>query len=244
MKNRQTNWGAIIAAFLTIVSILFGFYPSLSSYSYIAFLLALVTYLYDQDQRFSKRLKKTDENSNQMANDVKKHLQVIRLDKTAKTWDEYVIKRLDQIKSIKNTSFNLPEDHTDADDKFNESEELEKAPELVKKAIEKGLKWRDIGDDLATKRFLKWNEICSNTVVQNTGYYKYSILNSNRNVPYPNFMIITYRDDLEEVLFNWDHRKALNPTVLASREEELVRFYNAQFALLLDASSNFIDDSN
>lgn len=242
MKDRQKNWGAIIAVCLTIVSIIFGFTPSLSSYSYIAFLLALVTYLYDQDKRFSKRLKKTDENSNQMANDVKKHLQVIQIKKTAKTWDEYVIKRLDQIKSIKNTSFNLPEDHADADDKFNESEELQNAPELVKRAIENGLKWRDIGDDLAIDRFRKWRTICSNIAEQSTGRYEYSILNAA--VPYPNFMIITYKDDFEEVLFNWDHRKSLNPTVLASREEELVRFYNAQFSLLLDASSDFGDDLN
>lgn len=238
MRNRQTSWRGIIAGFLTIISIFFGFNPSLSSYSYLAFLLALVTYLYDQDQRFSKRLKKTDENSNQMANDVKKHLQVIRLYNTAKTFDTYVIKRLNLIESVKNTSFNLKNSHEEADDKFNLRDEVLNAPYEVRKAVEKGLKWRDIGDNYAVKRFKLWREICS--CDSRTGLYEYKILNPE--VPYPNFLIITYKDGIEEVLFNWDHRGA-NPTVLASREKDLVEFYCNQFSLLSKAASNNGDDS-
>ncbi len=238
LKSTQINWRATTAGFLTVVSIIFGFNPTLSSYAFIAFLLALVTFLYDQDQRFTKRLKQTDDNAKQMSNDVKKHLQVIRLDKTAKTFDNYIIKRLDLIESIKNTSFNLKKGHEEADDKFNQSEALSNAPYKIKLAIENGLKWRDIGDDIEIDRFRKWKRICN--CDSKIGLYEYKIL--NHVVPYPNFLIVTYKDGIEEVLFNWDHRGG-NPTVLASRETELVEFYRNQFTLLSNAASEYADDS-
>lgn len=244
MKEKYITWRIGIAALLTIVSIIFSFFPLLSNYAFASFLLALVSFLYDQDLKIQRKLEHTEDNSLQMSNDVKKHLQVIRLYKTAKTFDEYVINRLNLIRSVKNTSFNLPKSHEEADENFNETREVIDAPVVVKEFIAReGLKWRDIGDNIAIERFKRWHELCDEESKKSeVGSYKSSIINNYNAVPYPNFLIIKYKDDKEEVLFNWDHRSSLNPTVLASREEELVRFYNAQFKLLSDAASDSSDD--
>lgn len=233
MNKNNRNWVAIIGIVFGIISIIFSFIPPLTDYALTTFLLSIFTLFHDQYTKTQNSLKETVKHSSSMSIDVKNHLRVIRLDKPAKTFDNYVIKRLDVIASIKNTSFNKQDDHYEADENFNETQELLEAPRIISQSIQNGLKWIDIGDDLARPRFKKWHDLFDKVTQSNSkrGYYDSFIVNNQ--VPYPNFLIITYKDGREEVLFNWDFRlNGTKPNVLVSNEEDLIKFYCSQFELL------------
>jgi hypothetical protein len=233
MKQYKKDWLTIIGMGFGIISIVFSFIPSLTDYTFMTFLLSIFTLFHDQYSKIEKSLENTKEHSSRMSMDVKNHLRVIRLDKPARTFNDYVIQRLNIIDAVKNTSFNKSDNHHEADENFNESVELKNAPNIISQSIYNGLKWYDIGDDIAKKRFKIWHECCDNAskTSSNGGYYR-SVIVNNR-VPYPNFLIITYKDGREEVLFNWDFRlNGIKPNVLVSNEKELIQFYCAQFELL------------
>lgn len=235
MQTKQRDWIAIIGVVIGVVSIVFSLIPNLESYALAAFLLSVYTLFHDQYSKTKKSLANTEKVSSQTSIDVKNHLQVFKLDEPpAKTFDDYVIKRLNIIQCVKNTSFNKENDHHEADEYFNESEEVLNAPKYVNQEIYAGLKWQDIGDSIALNRFRLWHESCDQATRKTSkkGYYKSAIINNR--VPYPNFLIITYKDGYEEVLFNWDFRTpGHTPNVLVSNAPELVNFYKAQFNLLL-----------
>lgn len=235
-RNKLYQMSIAISVIFGILSIIFGFVPFLSDFTLPSFLLAVFILLIEQSLKINDSLNHTEEHSSEMSNDVKNHLVVIKLDGSiAHVFDEYVIQRLETIKSIKNTSFNVINDHQDADELFNTSDELNMAPKIISRYISKGLIWEDIGDDFATKRFRIWDKINNSKINKksNSGGYHYSILN-NQKVPYPNFLIITYNNNKkEEVLFNWDVRlNGIEPEVLVSNENKLVEFYKNQFYLL------------
>ncbi len=235
------NWKIIIGLVLGVFSIAFGFIPPLTNYSYVAFLGSIFTFFYDQYTRTMKALDSTDEYSGRMSSDVKDRLHVVRLQEPMDTFKSYVVDRLSVIKSIKNTSFNIYDDHEEADENFNHSPELKKSIPKIAKEIDSGLVWRDIGDKLAKTRFSEMRKAVSQkNDNQNVGEYSSKIVNNQ--VPYPNFLIITYKDNRKEVLFNWDFRsRGIAPNVLVSSEKELVNFYNAQFELL---SKNSVTDTD
>lgn len=235
MEKYKKNWIAIIGVIFGIVSIISSFIPPLTDYTLAAFLLSIFTLFHDQYSKTQESLESTKDHSSQMSRDVKNHLRVIRLEKPAKTFNDYVIQRLDIIESVRNTSFNKSDNHHEADENFNDSKEVLNAPSIIRRNIDKGLKWYDIGDDIAKNRFKSWHECCDKVTQSpsNCGYYK-SVIVNNR-VPYPNFLIITYKDGREEVLFNWDFRlNGIKPDVLVSNEKDLIQFYSAQFELLRD----------
>lgn len=240
MEKNKKDWVAIIGVIIGLASIAFSLIPNLENYAFAAFLVSVYTLFHDQYSKTKKSLAHTEKVSSQTSLDVKNHLRVFKLEESpAKTFDDYVIKRLDIIQCIKNTSFNKKDDHHEADEHFNESEEVSNAPRYIRQAVYAGLKWQDIGDDVAKNRFRLWHEYCAQATRDSTknGYYKSVIINNR--VPYPNFLIITYKDNnYEEVLFNWDFRSdGHTPNVLVSNEPELVNFYKAQFSLLLKSAT-------
>lgn len=242
MEKQKKNWLAIIGFGFGIISIVSSFIPPLTDYTLTTFLLSIFILFHEQYSKIERSLENTKEHSSRMSMDVKNHLRVIRLDKPAKTFNDYVIQRLNIIESIKNTSFNKSENHCEADENFNESMELKNAPNFISQSIYNGLKWYDIGDDIAKERFKSWHECCDKATQSslNGGYYKSVIINNR--VPYPNFLIITYKDGREEVLFNWDFRlNGIKPNVLVSNEKELIQFYSAQFELLRDKAAPISD---
>jgi hypothetical protein len=223
----------VISALIGLLSIILGF-TDLSKYTIPLFLLSVFALLTDQYVKIMSSLTHTENYSNNMSNDVRDHLVVIKLDGSiSQVFNEYVIERLDVIKSIKNTSFNIEADRHDADILFDDSLELKGAPDKVKKFIEKSLIWEDIGNrsKKTIKRFESWEKDC-NHKNKNGGFYDYKLLD-NSLTPYPNFLIITYNNGRKEVLFNWDVRlDGIEPEVLVSSEKLIVEFYNKQFTLL------------
>lgn len=234
MVKKQKNWVSFLGILLGVVSIIFSFIPKLSGYTLTVFLLSVFTLYHEFYSKINDVLNQTRQYTSEMSIDVKNHLTVIRIPGSIiNTFNKYVINRLNIIKSIKNTSFNLANDHYEADELFNHTNEIKDAPEKVGQYIFTGLKWEDVGDRLSAQRFRLWDSLVTR---DSKGSYSYKFLDNQ--VPYPNFMIIKYIDDREEVLFNWDVRSAGHePKVLVSSEPELVDFYKAQFKLLFDNAS-------
>lgn len=242
LSSNKKSWLIIVGVIFGVLSILTSFIEPLANYSLTAFLLSIFSLSHELYSKIQESLKNTESHSSEMSKDVKNRLQVIRLDKPAKTFEEYIISRLHIISHIKNTSFNKSNNYREANEYFNEPLELIDAPKLISQYINSGLKWQDIGDDIAKKRFNAWHNQCDEATRSSIkgGYYKSSIINNQ--VPYPNFLIVVYKDGREEVLFNWDFRsQGVKPDVLVSNEKDLVHFYNSQFELLLDNATTDSD---
>lgn len=229
-NEKKKNWGIIVGVILGIASIATSFFPSYINITQGTFLLSIFAFFHDLYSKTNSSLESTQKHSSEMSINVKNRLQVFKSDYSAvETFDKYVINRLDVIKCVKNTSFNLANDHHIADENFNKTEELFEAPKRISHHVNNGLKWKDIGDGYAQERFRCWADKCKSKFGK--GEYEYVIINNR--VPYPNFLIITYKDDREEVLFNWDFRSdGYKPRVLISNAPELIFFYNQQFDLL------------
>ncbi|QIL45602.1 hypothetical protein G7081_00125 [Vagococcus coleopterorum] len=243
-NTNKKNWIAIVGVLLAILSIILSFIPAFTNYVLTVFLLSVFALFHDQYSKTQTILKNTEETSNQVSLDVKNHLRVIRLDTPGKTFNDYIIKRLDIISEIRNTSFNVSADDRDANIYFNKTDTLKVAPEFVKSNIDNGLIWHDVGDKYAKKRFKTWHDYFypEEQVTSSMGEYKSKLINPR--VPYPNFLIITYKDARQEVLFNWDLRlNGTQPSVLVSNEDDLIQFYSAQFNLLYNNATDDADNS-
>lgn len=152
MKN-SFNLFRISSFILFILSVVASAIPFFEKATLPTFLISIFIMVFDSETKTSASLKHTEKHSRQMAIDVKNRLEVIRLEGSiAKTFDEYVIQRLDIISSIQNTSFTLESNQHEADNAFNKSKKLHDSPDEVSKYIYKGLKWEDVGDEFASSR--------------------------------------------------------------------------------------------
>lgn len=166
---------------------------------------------------------------------VRKYLHVTRLG-TPPTAISYVASRLPLLREVRNTSFNVDSMLDRPEIAFYGGSEYQEFRQAQLGAIRKGTLWWDIGDKFAVQR-MRFTARDSNNAVN----YRYKVINSE---PQLNFAILTYHDGVEEVLFNWDYRSgAADPTVLVSRDSEVLNMFIVQFTQLQSFGSRDHDQS-
>ena len=88
--------------------------------------------------------------------------------------------------------------------------------------------WKDIGDRYGVDRLREINKNAIVLAKENKNQYKYKLISHNE--PQINFIILEYKNDEKEVLFNWDFRKTGgDPTVLISKNEHIVEMYSVHY---------------
>lgn len=161
---------------------------------------------------------------------VKNYLHVTKLGTTQHAW-AYVMARLPAIEEVRNTSFNLVDEMERPVERLYGSEVYQQGPRKVATASARGLRWKDVGDSLALTRFREFSAAAQTVSDRASGGYSYRLVSGAD--PQLNFILLTYPDQSKEVLFNWDYRSIeREPTVLLSRDADIVSMFEVQFGQL------------
>jgi len=205
-----------------------------------AFLLSIVILIINQNISTGHEMQKASLYSDRIYEAVKDYLHVTSLGSPEKSM-EYIASRIPALREVKNTSFNLEDEIERADEKFYETGSYVNATQQIALYSTKNLIWKDIGDHFALERFRSINK-SSNAISKENGHnYKYKLINHNE--PQINFIILEYSDGSREVLFNWDFRGlGQDPTVLISRDRQIIEMFSIHFAHLWRRASNDHDN--
>jgi hypothetical protein len=195
-----------------------------------AFLISVVILLIAQNIEMSREIRNANKYSDRIYEAVKDYLHVTTLGSPESAM-EYVIKRLPVLREVKNTSFNLHDEHERADEKFYETETYSSAMGQIALYSTRKTIWKDVGDSLSVNRFRLINENASRIAKGRKFNYKYKLMSGNE--PQLNFIILEYQDGKKEVLFNWDFRGiGQDPIVLISREYKIIEMFSIHYAHL------------
>lgn len=161
---------------------------------------------------------------------VKEHLKVIKLG-TPKESMEYIIDSLPSTREVLNTSFNFTSksDRERAEEQFYNTEEYKNFINAIASFSKNGY-WKDVGDNTAKPRFKEIKKLCNNN------NYKFKTISDQ--APRINFIVLLYKNNTKEVLFNWDYKTDANdPTVLSSIDDDIINMYINQHSVLWKNSS-------
>jgi len=205
-----------------------------------AFLVSIVILIINHNINTSYELKKVNQYSDHIYDAVKDYLHVMTLGSPEKALS-YVISRLPILREVKNTSFNLFDHLERADEKFYDTELYKDSLNQIAYYSCKKLIWKDIGDSFSLNRVRKINTLATSMAKGKKNHYKYRLISHNE--PQLNFIILEYEDCSREVLFNWDFRGiGQDPTVLISRDKQILDMFTIHYSLLWKSSS--IDHDN
>ena len=141
------------------------------------------------------------------------------------------------IREAQNTSFNLNDESERANEKFYETSAYEETMDKISYYSCRSLIWKDIGDSLAVARM---RQIKNSTDDHSRGKkhgYRFKLISHQE--PQMNFIVLEYTDGEREVLFNWDFRGVgQDPTVLISRDRQIVDMFSIHFAHLWRGASD------
>ncbi|MFK0073067.1 hypothetical protein [Arthrobacter woluwensis] len=184
--------------------------------------------------KMSEDVKQAVAHSLQTQEVVKQYLHVTTVGSPT-TALEYIESRIPALKEVRNTSFNIRSIRDRADKVFYSDPSYDRFAGVLSYWTSRGLRWTDIGDELAVERLRDLAARSASGQSTNSGYsYKLAFDRS----PQLNFIILTYKDDVNEVLFNWDYRSyGQDPTVLLSRDREIITMFTVQFSHLLSSSA-------
>jgi hypothetical protein len=199
-----------------------------------AFLLAIVILLVSHNLAAFRELERASSDSDRIYEAVKDYLHVTKVGSTAVAW-QYVIARLPILQDVRNTSFNINEEAERSEERLYELPAYTNAARQIVQWTDRQLRWKDIGDASAIKRFRKIAEAV-NASGKAARHYQYKLIAHNE--PQINFILLTYIDGGSEVLFNWDFRSiGQDPIVLLSRDRDIVEMFAVQFEYLWRAAS-------
>jgi hypothetical protein len=198
-----------------------------------AFLLAVAVLLIAHNVAAYRELERAANESRQIYEAVKGYLHVTKVG-TPEHALRYVISRLPILQEVRNTSFNIRGQTDRAQDMFYETDLYRDLTVAVARAAANGLRWKDIGDSLAVARF---RLLLAATGGPN-GKSRYQHRLIAHDEPQLNFLLLGYPDGTSEVMFNWDFRNlGQDPTVLLSRDHEIVQMFTVQFEQLWSRAS-------
>lgn len=198
-----------------------------------AFLFAVVVLLITQNFAAYRELERAANQSRELYEAVKGYLHVTKVGSPEHAL-RYVMSRLPILQEVRNTSFNV-RGHTDrAQDMFYETDLYGEFTGAIAKWAGNGLRWKDLGDSFAVDRF---RTIFHRTERARGGsHYQYRLIAHTE--PQLNFLLLGYPDGTSEVMFNWDFRNfGQDPTVLLSRDREIVQMFTVQFEHLWTRAS-------
>lgn len=140
---------------------------------------------------------------------------------------EYIDSRLDSLIEVRNTSFTTPSSKDNANDKLYKTDTFDKIHKNIPTYASRGLLWKDIGDNKDAINKMEERLYTSNSYNKN---HKYSFKKLKNKIPKMNFIIIKYKNNDEEILFNWDLRsKNGDPTVYVSRDKEVINMFSIHY---------------
>lgn len=200
-----------------------------------AFLLSIVILQIAHNIDTSREIRKGNSHSDRIYEAVKDYLHVTSLGSPEKAM-EYIINRLPALKEVKNTSFNLENEQERADEKFYDTDTYNSAMNKIAYYAAKKTIWKDIGDRMAVDRLRLIHDNSQRYSKGKSNYYKYKLILNNE--PQLNFIILEFKDDNREVLFNWDFRGiGQDPTVLISRDNKIIDMFSIHYAHLWKRAS-------
>jgi hypothetical protein len=206
----------------------FGTHQPLSALP--AFLLSIIILIIGQTIRSGIELEHASTYSRKTYEAIKRYLHVTPIGSPEEAF-RYINGRIPVLREVQNTSFSIDDESERADEKLYETEVYEKTCQELAYHCCKTLIWKDVGDRLAIKRLRSTRDLC-NTISKGRKYgYRFKLISHNE--PQMNFIILEYNDGTREVLFNWDFRgNGQDPTVLISRDQQMVEMFAIHFTLL------------
>lgn len=200
-----------------------------------AFLLAIVVLLISHNLAAFREIERASAYSDRIYEAVKDYLHVTKVGSPEAAVD-YVLTRLPIVQEVRNTTFSLPEEIERADEKLYATATYQEVGRRVADWTSQGHRWKDIGDSLATERLRSIRELAMRMAGKRKTSYQFRLLAHTE--PQINFILLTYPDGSSEVLFNWDFRNiGQDPTVLLSRDRDIVEMFAVQFEHLWRVAS-------
>lgn len=246
MKNREkriVRWIYIIAGpILSLIAFVITYYVDPLNFgeqkplaAMPAFLISVVILIINQNLSTQYELKKSNLYSDRIYEAIKDYLHVTALGSPERAF-QYIISRLPALREVKNTTFNLPSQIERAEEKFYDTEIYDKAMNEIATHSTKNLIWKDIGDAIGVSRLRALKKMVDSLSRNKKHGYKYKLINHNE--PQLNFIILEYEDGSKEVLFNWDFRGiGQDPTVLVSRERQIIEMFTIHYSHLWNSAS-------
>lgn len=237
-SKRKGELSLIISPIISIVAFVITYfidplkYTEHSSLAAIpAFLLSVVILIIGQTITTHNEVENVSEDTEVIYETVKNYLHITKIGTPKSAW-EYIINRLPVLEYVQNTSFNFKDENEQTKERLYNAYQYQQSIGEIAKYINKGLIWKDLGDNTALERF---RQIDFAVKKDCKGRYQYQLIKQEE--PQIGFIILTYLDGTVEVLFNWDFRDIpQDPVVLLSRDQELINMFSAQYLGLWRAS--------
>ncbi len=215
---------AIIIFFITYYFDFFNFANKYKMSAIPSFLLSIIALMIGQTIYMNVKIDKVSSDSKEVCETVRTYLQLTKIGNPKNAW-EYIMNRLTILEYVQNTSFNFDDEYENSSERFYDVDLYQKSINKIAKQIDRGLTWKDLGDISAIDRFNNLKECIKN---KNNSKYQFKIIQQSE--PQIGFIILTYKDGITEVLFNWDFRDIpSDPIVLLSRDTEIINMFAAQY---------------
>lgn len=199
-----------------------------------AFLLSIIILLISQIINTHVEVSRATDDANRVYDAVRNHLSVIRIGPPLLAWN-YIMKQLPELDCVQNTSFNYEAELERTKERLYTRETYANSFSKISEYVKAGLIWKDLGDETALDRF---KELEGKIRADSKGKYEFRRIANQ--YPQIGFIILTYKNGDNEVLFNWDFHEqniAQDPKVLLSRDDDIVRMFASHYQNLWDKAS-------
>jgi len=238
MRRKIALWAAVFGGpIIALIAFLLGFWidpihfgttQPLSALP--AFLLSVVILLISQAIVITIEQQNTSVHSDRIYNAIKDYLHVTPVGSLEEA-TRYIISRIPVLREVQNTSFNIDDETDRADEKFYQTRTYQLLIREIAIHCGDNLIWKDIGDGLAVDRLRANRTHCNQISRGRRNGYRFKLLSHQE--PQINFILMESEDGAKEVLFNWDFRgNGQDPTVLISRDRNIVEMFAIQYTLL------------
>lgn len=247
MTNQRAHgfrWPLVIGPALSLIAFVVSYYLNPLNFggqqpvaAIPAFLLSVIVLIISHNLATYGEVKRVSADSDRIYEAVKDYLHVTKVGSPSQAW-QYVMSRLPALQEVRNTSFNLKDEVERSKEQLYESPSYLEAWRTISQWTDRGLRWKDVGDELALSRFQKIES--AGSAARNSGRYEFRLLSHQE--PQMNFILLNYPDGSTEVLFNWDFRNiGQDPVVLLSRDRDIVSMFAVQFEYLWRAGTRHHD---
>jgi hypothetical protein len=242
------KWVAILSApILSLIAFIVAYYVDPLNFgghqaiaAIPALLLSIVILLIGHLINSTHELHQTSIYSDKIYEAIKDYLHVTKVGSPEKA-QRYINSRISALREAQNTSFNLTDESERADEKFYETDTYEETMKQVAYHSCRSLIWKDLGDSRALNRLRAFQRAANDLSKARKHGYRFKLIAHQE--PQMNFIILEYLDGEREVLFNWDFRGiGQDPTVLISRDKQIVDMFSIHFAHLWRGASEDHDN--
>jgi hypothetical protein len=195
-----------------------------------AFLFSALVLVLGQAITNALELKNATAYSDKIYNAIKDYLHVTPIGSPEEAIN-YVHSRLPALREVQNTCFTTRDEAERASEKLYETDIYDKLRQELPYHCGNGLIWKDIGDAVSAARLRQTRTVYATISRTKKNSYRFKLI--SHVDPQISFIILEYRDGAREALFNWDFRgNGQDPTVLISRDRQIVEMFAIHFTLL------------